>query len=148
MANNLDAFDLRLSRWQATTFTSDRDLVDLQVTTSQDVATITGTSNLRQAIINRLFTRQGELAALGHPTYGSRLYQLIGELNNERTRILAEVYIRECLAQEARIEVLRHITCAPPSRGAQRHMLEVTIAVKPVGVEADLVVTLALNLAG
>ena len=148
MADNLDAFDLRLSRWQVTTLTSDRDLVDLHVTTSRDVATITGTPNLRQAILNRLFTRQGELGALGHPAYGSRLYQLIGELNNERTRILAEVYIRECLAQEARIEVIRHIIFAPPLRGAQRHMLEVTIAVKPINVDADLVVTLALNLAG
>lgn len=148
MADDLHQIDLYLTRRQFNTLNSDREQVDLRATTSRDLATTTGKQNLTQAIINRLLTRRGELTQLGHPDYGSRLYQLIGELNNSRTRALAEVYIRECLAQEARVAEIRQIAFAPPDRGARREVLEITIAVKPVGVEQDLAVSLSLNLEG
>jgi phage baseplate assembly protein W len=148
MPDNLNQVDLFLIRRQANILTSDRELVDLRATISRDIATTTGKHNLIQAIINRLLTRQGELAQLGHPEYGSRLYQLIGELNNNRTRALAEVYIRESLAQEPRVEEIRSITFAPPSRGLTRSMLEIMIAVKPVGQPEDLTLALSLNLEG
>ena len=74
-----------------------------------DVDITIGRDNLVQAIINRLLTRRGELATLGHPDYGSRLHELIGELNNLRLRVLAELYIRDCLAQEIRIEKIRYV---------------------------------------
>src|SRR4029079_14551656 len=41
---------------------------------------------VEQAIINRLKTRKGELAPLGHAGYGSRHHELIGEPNVERVR--------------------------------------------------------------
>src|SRR5262245_31995274 len=148
MADDLNHIDLALTRRQANIQTADRVQVDIQATASRDIATTTGHHNLIQAMINRLFTRQGELAQLGHPDYGSRLYQLIGELNNNRTRALAEVYIRECLAQESRVEEIRHIVFAPPALGASHNRLEVTIAVKPVGAEQELTLNFSLNLAG
>jgi hypothetical protein len=46
---------------------------------------------------------RGELADLGHPDYGSRLADLIGELNVERTRNRAKMYALEVFAQEPRI---------------------------------------------
>ena len=82
--------------------TSDRDPVDLLSAAGGDVQTVTGRENLAQAIVNRLLTRRGELTGLGHPDYGSRLHLLVGELNNARTRGLAELYIRDSLAQEPR----------------------------------------------
>jgi phage baseplate assembly protein W len=148
MADKLNQTDLYLTRRLANMLTSDRELVDLQATINRDLATTSGKDNLIQAIINRLLTRQGELAQLGHPDYGSRLYQLVGELNNNRTRALAEVYIRECLAQEPRIEEIRHITFVPPSRGLTRNMLDITIAVKPAGDLPDLTLSLGLSLEG
>ena len=148
MPDNLNQVDLFLTRRQASILTSDRESVDLRATISRDIATTTGKHNLIQAIINRLLTRQGELTQLGHPEYGSRLYLLIGELNNNRTRALTEVYIRESLAQESRIEGVRYITFAPPSRGLTRSTLEVMIAVKPVGQQEELTLALSLNLEG
>ena len=59
--------------------------VDLQ-TERGDLKLVRGRANLAQAVLNRLFTRQGALARLGHPDYGSRLYLLPGEPNNRRTR--------------------------------------------------------------
>lgn len=126
--------------------TSDREFVNLVSDTGGDLDTTTGRENLAQAIINRLLTRRGELAQLGHPEYGSRLYELVGELNNLRLRALAELYIRDCLAQESRIEKVRYVTFEPPARGIDRNLLKATIGVKAVGEEQDLGILLPIEI--
>jgi phage gp46-like protein len=148
MNDKIKQIDLSLSLCQAGRLVSDREYADLRTTVSGDLTTVTGPANLIQAIVNRLFTRKGELAKLGHPSYGSRLHQLIGELNNTRVRGLAEIYIRESLAQESRIREITQITFAPPSRGIDRSVLQATIAIKPVGQEGELTFIVPIRLEG
>jgi len=125
---------------------SDRDGVTLVSTVQKDLAMLGGRANLAQAIINRLLTRQGELRSLGHPGYGSRLYELVGEPNNIRVQGLAEIYIRESLAQESRIEAITGIAFAPINRHANRHELRIQISVKPIGSPENLTLILPINL--
>ncbi|MEM2793993.1 MAG: DUF2634 domain-containing protein, partial [Candidatus Methanomethylicia archaeon] len=81
------------------------DMVGADLTVREgDLETISDEDNLAQAIIHRLMTSRGELTELGHPDYGSRLDELIGEPNNERTRNRAKTLVLECLAQESRIK--------------------------------------------
>lgn len=138
--------DIKLSNRSFGTMTSDREFVNLVSDTGGDLDTTTGRENLAQAIINRLLTRRGELAQLGHPEYGSRLHELVGELNNLRLRALAELYIRDCLAQESRIEKVRYVTFEPPARGIDRNVLKATIGVKAVGEEQDLGILLPIEI--
>lgn len=70
---------------------------------SKDLATVTGVDNFTQAVANRLKTRKGELRALGHPRYGSRHHELIGEPNVARTRNLIKLYVLQALRREPRI---------------------------------------------
>ena len=49
----------------------------------RDLQLATGVDNITQAIIHRLKTCYGEMASLGHPDYGSRHNELIGEPNTE-----------------------------------------------------------------
>ena len=70
----------------------------------RDLAKATGVRNVKQAIVHRLKTRFGELARLGHPDYGSRHHELIGEPNTEHNRRLVKLYILQALAKEPRIE--------------------------------------------
>lgn len=120
---------------------SDRVGLDIAIERG-DLKLTDGRANLAQALINRLLTRRGELAGLGHPDYGSRLYQLVGEPNSRRTQAVAELYIREALAGETRIREISAITFAPPSlRPEKRSTLEVTIAILPVDEDQLLVVT-------
>lgn len=125
---------------------------DLQLTPGelgqqQDLNRVDGRKNLAQAIVNRFYTRRGELTKLGHPSYGSRLYLLMGEPNNIRTRKLAELYIRECLEQESRIAEIKEIRFEPPSRDLdKRNVLLTTIILQPVGESTDLNIQLAINL--
>jgi phage baseplate assembly protein W len=142
---NLNQRDLLLTHRHTGTLTSQRESVDLS-RENRDLATATRRENLAQAIINRLYTRKGELAALGHPDYGSRLYQLVGEINNNRTRALAELYIRECLTQEPRIAEILEIVFQPPNRDLDRNSLKCQITVQPV--EMDTPLTLNLSLTG
>src|SRR5207302_11360714 len=77
---------------------------------SVDLELVLGLDALTQAVANRLKTRRGELADLGHPNYGSRHHELIGEPNVERTRNLIKLYIRQALRDEARIERVLQVT--------------------------------------
>lgn len=133
--------DLRLTQRGFHVTTSDRTYVDLQPTFLGSLDTVDGHTNLAQAIVNRLWTRKGELAELGHPEYGSRLYELIGEPNNLRLRVLTEIYIRDCLAQEERIAEIQYIQFSPPERGIKRSILRVTLGVLPIGYTQPLTFT-------
>jgi phage gp46-like protein len=132
--NSLNTFDLKLTPGELGQKTG-------------DLGTVDGRKNLSQAIVNRFYTRRGELTKLGHPEYGSRLYLLMGEPNNIRTRQLAELYIRECLAQESRIAEIKEISFEPPSRNLEKiNVLLATIILKPVGESSDFNIQLAINL--
>jgi phage baseplate assembly protein W len=138
--------DLRLIHRAFDLQTSDREYVSLLANQNGDLATVTKRENLAQAIINRLLTRRGELTTLGHPEYGSRLHELVGELNNLRIRALAELYIRDCLAQERRIEKVRYVTFLPPERGIDRHVLKTTIGIKAVGEVQEFSIIIPINI--
>ncbi|MCK6626860.1 MAG: GPW/gp25 family protein [Anaerolineae bacterium] len=132
--------DLFLTRRSFDLLTSDRAGVDL-TTERGDIKLVKGRANLAQAVLNRLFTRRGELAGLGHPDYGSRLYQLIGEPNTRRSQAVAELYIREALAGEPRIREIVAIIFEPPSlRADKRNVMELTLAILPVDEDEPLTI--------
>ena len=84
--------------------------VVVSVRGKQDIDSVSGVDNLVQALNLRLNAPKGALSELGHPGYGSRLYTLIGELNNAANRKLLEAYTRECLTQEPRVKEIIGIT--------------------------------------
>lgn len=90
-----------------------------------------GLENLAQAVILRLLTPRGELAALGHPEYGSRVHELIGRENNAAGRNLLKLHILEALKLEPRVEKVAELK-VEPSPGAHS-TVDVLLRVKPVG---------------
>ena len=96
-----------------------------------DLGRVTGRRNLEQAIILRLLTPRGELAALGHPEYGSRLHELIGTPNTETTRNRMRLFILETLQQERRIAEIVEVTVELGSTGRDR--VDVRLRVLPIG---------------
>jgi phage baseplate assembly protein W len=106
-----------------------------------DLEPALGLDNLTQAIANRLKTRRGELASLGHPDYGSRHHELIGQPNVERTRNLIKLYVLQALSREPRIEkVLRASVTAEhlPPRDTVRIDLEVRVIGAPTALNLVL----------
>jgi phage baseplate assembly protein W len=69
----------------------------------RDLVSVTGHENLAQALLLRFLTPAGELAALGHPDYGSHLFELIGELNNVSNRNIARMYVLQAIEAEPRV---------------------------------------------
>lgn len=96
----------------------------------KDIRTISGRNNLGQAILMRLLTPMGELAGLGHGDYGSRLTNLVGEVNTDTTRNLARLYILESLKKEPRVEKVTQLDVSAVPK--QRSLIAITIEVKPV----------------
>jgi phage baseplate assembly protein W len=100
----------------------------------KDLAVAAGVHAAAQMLVNRLKTQRGELAPLGHPDYGSRHHELIGEPNVQRTRNLVKLYVLEALADEPRIQkVLSARVYAPhdPPRSDVRIELDLLLVGEP-----------------
>jgi hypothetical protein len=104
--------------------------LDMKISSDRD--------NLGQAVVMRLLTPRGELAALGHAGYGSRLHEIVGRTNTENTRDLARLFILESLKQEARIDAIEEVLITPsPGR---RSSINVQIKVLPIGTTESLTI--------
>lgn len=77
---------------------------DISNTAMGDLKEISEELNLAQAILHRLRTIRGELYDIGHPDYGSNLYDLIGEPNNQTTRDRLKTMVRSTIKEETRIK--------------------------------------------
>jgi phage baseplate assembly protein W len=106
MADRFDRFgiDLRLLRdlEKQNSRNPGNDLFATRATPA-DLETVARVKNLQQALLLRFLTPAGELAVLGHPDYGSRLFDLIGELNTETNRNRAKLFVLEALQAEPRV---------------------------------------------
>lgn len=83
---------------------NDLSVVRRDQTGQIDLEPLSGVDNLIQALLLRFLTPAGELTALGHPDYGSRLHELIGELNTETNRNRAKLFVLQSLEAEPRVK--------------------------------------------
>lgn len=111
-----------------------------------DLDTVVGVDNLAQALLLRLLTPFGELTGLGHPAYGSRLCELIGERDTATTRSRAKVFVLQALADEPRVRQVVSLDVVPSGHGeiTVRAVLQVVDAATPL----NLVVPFSLTGAG
>ena len=133
--------DLRLDYTLRGGFFEDADLATERTSKTprreRDLSVASSLDNLTQAIANRLKTRKGELRALGHPEYGSRHHELMGEPNVDRTRNLIKLYVLQALRDEPRIErVLSAKVRAEHS--PPRETVRIELAVRIIGEPAPL----------
>ncbi len=103
-----------------------------------DLATLEQVENLQQALRLRFFTQHGELAHLGHPDYGCRLYELIGELNTESNRNRAKLYTLLALQAEPRVKEVLSVTVT--TRRRKRWQVDIDVQIKTI--DGDTVLNL------
>jgi phage baseplate assembly protein W len=115
--------------------------------TALGLAAVAGRANLAQALIVRLLSPRGSLAALGHPGYGSRLGELIGRRNDLAARNLARLYVIEAVGQEPRVAALEALEIGTdPGRP---DVIAISLSVKPIAAidPSGSPIALALELA-
>lgn len=66
-----------------------------------DVATVKGLENLRQALFIRIITPLGSY--VGHPDFGSEVYQYLGKKNTEENATLLDLEIERTLRKDGRV---------------------------------------------
>jgi phage baseplate assembly protein W len=143
--------DLRLDYALSAGFFEDADLASARRAdraNARDLEVADGLDALQQAIANRLKTRRGELAALGHPDYGSRHHELMGEPNIQRTRDLIKLYVLQALAAEPRIEKVVSATVVAqqtPPRDTVR--IELTLQIIDAPTPLNLVIPFSFGVA-
>jgi phage baseplate assembly protein W len=98
--------------------------------TCRDLKTLSRDDNLKQALLLRFLTPVGELALLGHPDYGSRLFELIGELNSETNRNRAKLFTLQALQTEPRVKEVRSVTATQSQ--ADRTRIDIKVSLLPV----------------
>lgn len=113
-----------------------------------DLGVVRGRANLIQALVVRLLTERGELTGLGHPDYGSRHHQLIGEPNTEANRNLVKLYMLECLQQEPRLERVVNIDVTPARGRENRDKVDVALTLKMRDVSAPLSFVIPFSFGG
>ena len=103
--------------------------------------TVAGLDNLVQALSLRLLVDRGDLAGIGHPRYGSKIRDLIGEPMDRANRELIRRYVRRALLEDPRVqEVVETVVSA---RADAPDSVEVRAVVKAIdGSAAQLEVTL------
>ena len=118
--------------------------LDLGVARGGDLALAEGIDNIVQALRLRLLVRRGEMAPLGLPRYGSRLHELLGELNNQRTRVMAMGHARAAVEQDPRVKSVVSVQAASPP--GERDTLRITMDIKIIGVATPLNLVFDLRL--
>ncbi|HET7504978.1 MAG TPA: GPW/gp25 family protein [Kofleriaceae bacterium] len=122
------------------------DLAHRRVAGRRDLEVAESVDNIVQALVNRLMTRRGELAPLGHPDYGSRHHELIGEPNVVRTRNLIKLYVLQALRDEPRIEkVLRATVSAEHQPPREVVRIELELKLISAAVPVNLIVPFSLE---
>ncbi|MEO0069422.1 MAG: hypothetical protein ABIK18_01335 [candidate division WOR-3 bacterium] len=115
---------------------------------AMDLSVVNGKANLIQSLILRLKTERGELAGLGHPNYGSRHHELIGEPNTEGNRNLIKLYVLECLKQETRLEAIQKIDVRPGQGRENRDKVDIYITVQMKGFPDPLSLVIPFSFEG
>jgi phage baseplate assembly protein W len=111
-----------------------------------DLKTLSGDENLQQALLLRFLTPNGELAGLGHPSYGSRLFELKGAPNTDATRNRAKFYVLQALTDEPRVEEVSEVRVT--KNPAQPDRIDIMVSLRPVGRDTPLILAFQFFLDG
>src|SRR5829696_6967893 len=112
---------------------SRNETYDLRPNGAGDLGLAQGNENIIQALTLRLRVRRGELDRLGWPAYGSRLHELIGEPNNDRTHVRLMAYARSAIEEDPRVAEVSGVSARVPrgERGLVRLEMEVRLIEQP-----------------
>ena len=139
-ANERWGQDLRLLR--NLQLQTDRDrgrdfaTVERAETAEIDLAVWRDEDNLKQALLLRFLTRMGELEPLGHPDYGSRLFELLGRPNTQTNRNRAKLFTLQALMLEPRVEAVKSVQVR--THPANRNRIDIDIALTPIDSDTVL----------
>lgn len=117
---------------------------DLGVARGGDLALAEGIDNIVQALRLRLLVRLGEMAPLGLPRYGSRLHELLGEPNNQRTRVIAMGHARAAVEQDPRVKKVVDVQAVSPP--GERDTLRITMDIEIISVNTPVNLVFDLRL--
>lgn len=116
---------------------------DLQVHNG-DLVLTDGLDNLVQALSLRLCSYRGILKQLGHPSYGSRLLEAVGEMNNKLYERMVKNLISEAILQEPRVRSIVQIYVQTNTIFPEQ--VEIEISVLPINQSVPLNLVVNLNL--
>ena len=98
---------------------------------------VRGLDNLVQALTLRLLIDRGELSGLGHPRYGTRIRDLLGQTMDRANLELLRRYVRRSLLDDPRVAEVVQVAVQP--HPAEPGAVQVTATVRAVSGETATV---------
>jgi phage baseplate assembly protein W len=115
------------------------------VAAAEDLELVHGADTITQALRMRLLVRQGELAGIGWPDYGSLLHTLIGEPSLARTHARAMALAREAIEADPRVVKVSRIDAAVPLGDRDVVRLDMDVELITEATPLNLVVDVGLG---
>ncbi|WP_020394488.1 hypothetical protein [Thiolinea disciformis] len=107
------------------------------------VETVSGVDNLVQALTLRLLLDQGELSKLGHPRYGSRIRDFLGEPLDRANRELIRRYVRKTLLEDDRVEEVLQVSVS--TQADSLNSIQVFAQIKAIGYAQPLPIGVSID---
>lgn len=79
----------------------DSEILEMKGNEKGSIATVRGVENLKQSLLVRIITPLGSY--VGHPKYGSRVHEYLGNKNTEENAILLNIEIERTIRTDGRV---------------------------------------------
>lgn len=80
-----------------------------ELTSTGDIALVEGLTNAKQSIVNNILIEKGTYPNIDSE-YGSEIYEVLGEDYEAGNVEALQVYIRNCLLENERVQTINNIT--------------------------------------
>ena len=80
-----------------------------ELTSTGDIALVEGLPNAKQSIVNNILIEKGTYPSIDSE-YGSEIYEVLGEDYEAGNVETVQVYIRNCLLENERVQIINNIT--------------------------------------
>lgn len=80
-----------------------------ELTSTGDIALVEGLTNAKQSIVNNILIEKGTYPSIDSE-YGSEIYEVLGEDYEAGNVEALQVYIRNCLLENERVQTINNIT--------------------------------------
>jgi phage baseplate assembly protein W len=111
---------------------------EFEIGTWGEISNVAELEQIVQHITIALLTWRSELAL--HPTFGSNIYKLIGELNDSYLQPKAAIYVQEALAEIPHVSRVAAVEVYEDELDPNTYQMKVVVTVDMYGVEKNILI--------
>lgn len=105
-----------------------------------DISNVSELEQIIQHIIMALLTWRGEIAL--HPTFGSNIYQIVGQINDEYLEPKASIFVQEALEFVPHVSRVTAVRLFEDDIDPNTYQLKIVVAIDLYGKEKQVLINI------